>query len=76
MPSKRVRTTRNPLFRVNRADLWLRHSGANHKRETIAISKRCASEVERCAVLGVYLSYQERFWEKKLDATPDSNLAS
>jgi transposase-like protein len=73
-PSKKARTTRNPLFPVNRADLWLRHSGANHKRETIAFSKRRASVVERCAILGVYLSYQKSFSEKKRDATPAQRL--
>jgi hypothetical protein len=33
-------TAQNPLFPVNLADLLLRHSSANHKRETIAFSKR------------------------------------
>ena len=73
-PSKKARTARNPLFPVNRADLWLRHSGANHKRETIAFSKRRASVAERCAILSVYLSYQKSFSEKKQDATPAQRL--
>ena len=73
-PSKQARTARNPLFPVNRADLWLRHSGANHKRETIAFSKRRASVVERCAMLGVYLNYQKSFSEKKRDQTPGQQL--
>ena len=73
-PSKQARTARNPLFPVNRADLWLRHSGANHKRETIAFSKRRASVIERCAMLSVYLSYQKSFSEKKQDATPAQRL--
>ncbi len=73
-PSKQARTSRNPLFPVNRADLWLRHSGANHKRETIAFSKRRASVVERCAILSVYLNYQKSFSEKKQDATPAQRL--
>ena len=34
------RTPRNPLFPVNLLDLLIRHCGANHKRETIAFSKR------------------------------------
>jgi hypothetical protein len=33
-------TTSNPLFPVNLADMLLRHSISNHKRETIAFSKR------------------------------------
>ncbi len=73
-PSKRARTARNPLFPANRADLWLRHSGANHKRETIAFSKRRASLLERFAMLSVYLSYQKSFSEKKRDATPAQRL--
>ena len=73
-PSKQARTARNPLFPVNRADLWLRHSGANHKRETIAFSKRRASVLERCAMLSVYLNYQKSFSEKKRDATPAQKL--
>ena len=73
-PSKQARTTGNPLFPVNRADLWLRHNGANHKRETIAYSKRRASVVERCAILGVYLNYQKSFSEKKRDGTPAQRL--
>ena len=72
--SKHARTTGNPLFPVNRADLWLRHSGANHKRETLAYSKRRASVVERCAILAVHLNYQKSFSEKKRDATPAQRL--
>jgi len=73
-PSKQARTTGNPLFPVNRVDLWLRHNGANHKRETIAYSKRRASVVERCAILAVYLNFQKSFSEKKRDATPAQRL--
>jgi len=73
-PSKQARTTGNPLFPVNRADLWLRHAGANHKRETIAFSKRRASVVERAAMLAVYLNYQKSFSEKKRDETPAQRL--
>jgi len=73
-PSKQARTARNPLFPVNRADLWLRHSGANHKRETIAFSKRRASAIERCAILAVFLNFQKSFSEKKRDATPGQRI--
>src|SRR5262245_47769929 len=38
--SRAARTSRNPLFPINLADLLVRHSSANHKRETIAFSKR------------------------------------
>ncbi|MFM7231170.1 MAG: hypothetical protein ACKO3S_04235, partial [bacterium] len=49
--SKVARTAGNPLFPVNRLDLQLRHNSANHKRETIAFSKRHQSVVERAAWL-------------------------
>jgi hypothetical protein len=73
-PSKKARTTGNPLFPVNRVDGWLRHNGANHKRETIAFSKRRASVMERCAILAVFLNFQKSFSEKKRDATPAQRL--
>src|SRR5258708_17336870 len=41
-PSRIARTPENPLFPVNLVDLLIRHSQANHKRETIAFSKRLA----------------------------------
>ena len=55
--SKRPRTTRNPLFAVNELDLLIRHSQANHKRETIAFSKRRQGSAERLAVLQVWRNY-------------------
>src|SRR5512132_874779 len=39
-PSVQARTPQNPLFPVNLLDLLLRHNSANHKRETIAFTKR------------------------------------
>ena len=50
-PSVAARTPGNPLFPVNLMDLLLRHNSANHKRETIAFSKRHQSVVERAALL-------------------------
>src|SRR5215831_13880553 len=49
--SRQARTAGNPLFPVNRLDLLLRHNSANHKRETIAFSKRHQAVVERAALL-------------------------
>ena len=48
------RTQRNPLFPVNLADLLLRHSSANHRRETIAFSKRRQAALERAAIFTVW----------------------
>ena len=52
--SKARRTRRNPLFPVNLADLLLRHSHANHKRETISFSKRRQAAIERLATFTVW----------------------
>ncbi len=48
------RTTHNPLFPVNLTDLLLRHGQANHRRETIAFSKRRQAAIERLAVFTVW----------------------
>jgi transposase-like protein len=68
--SKRARTTGNPLFPVNRMDLLIRHEGANHKRETIAFSKRRQAAMERLAVFAVWVNFQKSRREKRRDATP------
>jgi len=47
--SARARTGQTPPFPVNRLALWIRHSGANHKRETIAHSKRRQGAIESVA---------------------------
>ncbi len=48
------RTRSNPLFPVNLADLLLRHGCANHRRETIAFSKRRQAAIERAALFTVW----------------------
>ena len=48
------RTKSNPLFPVNLADLLIRHASANHRRETIAFSKRRQGALERLAVFAVW----------------------
>jgi hypothetical protein len=58
------RTTRNPLFPVNLADLLLRHGSANHRRETIAFSKRRQAACERAAIFLVWRNYIKRWSEK------------
>jgi hypothetical protein len=55
--SKEPRTTANPLFPVNLADLLLRHSSSNHKRETIAFSKRRQGALYRVAIWAVWRNY-------------------
>ena len=55
--SKQARTPLNPLFAVNVADMFIRHSSSNHKRETIAFSKRRQAAAERLAVFQVWRNF-------------------
>jgi hypothetical protein len=72
--SRERRTTRNPLFPVNRQDLMLRHTGANHRRETIAFSKLRASVIERGWLQVVFMNFLKPFSEKRQDRTPAQRL--
>lgn len=68
--SKALRTTSNPLFPVNLADLLLRHTGANHKRATIAFSKRRQNACYRTAIWMVWRNYLKSVSERRRDAPP------
>jgi transposase-like protein len=68
------RTTTNPLFPVNLLDLLIRHGSANHKRETIAFSKRRQSAVERLAILQVWRNFIKPFSERRGGGTPAERL--
>ncbi len=68
--SRDARTPHNPLFAVNLLDLLIRHSSANHKRETIAYSRSRRSAIERLWLLVVWRNYAKSFSEKFQDATP------
>jgi hypothetical protein len=72
--SRAARTRHNPLFPANLLDLLIRHSGANHKRETIAFSKRRQSADERLWVLLAWRNYLKSFSERQRDATPAMRL--
>ena len=72
--SREARTAQNPLFPVNRMDLLLRHNGANHKRETIAFSKRHQSVLERAAVLALWQNFTKPFSERRGGGTPAMRL--
>jgi transposase-like protein len=73
--SSRVsRTAQNPLFPVNLADLLLRHSSANHKRETIAFSKRRQSALYRVAIWVVWRNYIKDRSENRRDGPPAKGL--
>jgi hypothetical protein len=58
--SKARRTSKNPLFPVNLTDLRLRHGSANHRRETIAFSKRRQCAMERMAILSVSHNFVQK----------------
>ncbi|MBD3160653.1 MAG: hypothetical protein GF346_00795 [Candidatus Eisenbacteria bacterium] len=53
----------------------MRHSGSNHKRETIAFSKRRQAAAERLAIFQVWRNYMKSFSERKQDATPAQRLS-
>ena len=62
---KAHRDMNNSLWEVNLLDLLIRHSNANHKRETIAWSKRRQASAERLAILLVWRNYMKGRREKK-----------
>jgi transposase-like protein len=68
--SRARRTARNPLFPANLGDLLLRHTGANHKRETIAFSKRRQGALYRLAIWVVWRNYVKSRSERRRDAPP------
>ena len=72
--SRKPRTARNPLFPVNLADLLLRHTGANHKRETIAFSKRRQGALYRAAIWLVWRNYVKSTSESRRDDPPAVRL--
>ncbi len=72
--ARQRRTTTNPLFPVNLADLLLRHTGANHKRETIAFSKRRQGAMYRLAIWQVWRNYLKWTSERHRARTPAQAL--
>ena len=72
--SKAPRTPNNPLFPINAHHAFLRHSGSNHKRETIAFSKRNAGAIWRHAVFQVWLNFVKQASERKRDGSPAQRL--
>ena len=63
-PGREHRDRRNRLWAVNLLDLVIRHNSANHKRETIAWSKRRQASCERLAMLLVWRNYMQGRREK------------
>jgi len=65
-----ARTTHNTLFALNLFDGLARHSCANHKRETIAFSKRASGGIGRMWVMLVWRNYVKWFSERRRGDTP------
>jgi hypothetical protein len=63
------RDEHNPLFAINALDTFLRHSSANHKRETISFSKRRQSALERLWSFVVWRNWMKG-WSEKLKNSP------
>jgi len=64
------RVPENPLFPANLLDLVIRHCSANHKRETIAFSKRLQGAIERLLMLQVWRNFMRPFSVRKRGPTP------
>ncbi|MBU8870315.1 MAG: hypothetical protein KOO60_05505 [Gemmatimonadales bacterium] len=62
--SRDHRDRQNSLWEVNLFDFVLRHSSANHKRETIAWSKRRQSSTDRLAIFVVWRNFMKGRREK------------
>ena len=73
-PSRAARTPENPLFAINLLDLLIRHSGANHKRETIAFAKRRQMAVWRLWVMLAWRNYMKWVSERTHRDTPAMRL--
>ena len=72
--SKRPRTPRNPLFAVNAHHGFMRHSGGNQKRETIAFSKCFKAVVWRHAIFQVWKNFVKGACERDRRLTPAQRL--
>jgi hypothetical protein len=68
--SRDVRDRHDDLFGINSLDVFIRHSCANHRRETIAFPKRRQASAERFAMFLVWKNFIKRRWEKRCRKTP------
>jgi transposase-like protein len=68
--SRAARTPRNTLFAINLFDGLVRHSCANHKRETIAFSKRSSGGIARMWVMLAWRNHVKWFSERRRGGTP------
>ena len=68
--SKALRDTRNELFEVNLLEGIIRHGQSNHKRESIAFSKRRLSSALRLSILQVWRNLMKWRSENRPGVTP------
>jgi transposase-like protein len=68
--SRARRDKGNPLWEVNLLDLIVRHASANHRRETLAWSKRRQGSTYRLAILTVWRNWIQDRWVKRPGRTP------
>jgi transposase-like protein len=68
--SQERRTESNALWEVNLLDLLIRHGSANHRRQTLAWSKRRQRSAERLGIFLVWRNYVQRRWVKGGEQTP------
>ena len=72
--SKEPRIPKNPLFAVNAHHGFMRHSAANHKRETVAFSKRIQAVIYRHAIFQVWMNLVKSASERHPGKTPAQRL--
>jgi len=72
--SKAARIPTNPLFAVNQTDHLIRHSSANHKRETIAFSKRRQNLMYRMEIFSTWKNHVKDQSENRRDGPPAKAL--
>jgi transposase-like protein len=68
--AKARRDKDNPLWEINVLDAGIRHGSANHRRETLAWSKRRQRSAERLAIFLVWRNYMQVRPVKGGQATP------
>jgi len=73
-PSTAPRTPRNPLFAVNAHHAFMRHSGSNHRRETISFSKKVGSVILRHAIFQAWVNQVKLASEREGHTTPGQRL--
>jgi hypothetical protein len=64
-PGSDHRNQNNSLWEINLLDLLIRHCSSNHKRETIAWSKRRQGSAERLVIFLVWRNYMKGRREKE-----------